>query len=112
MSPSQIVDGVLDRYASCKTYSDSGFVRFLDINKKPESILFRTKFIRPDRLKYEWQDYGPARGKSEEFSTLVANGDIATVHYTWDPNVEQTSCSRAVAGATGCSAGAASVIIP
>ena len=106
MNARQILQNLSTKYAQCVTYSDSGRVKF----DGDQEIQFRTEFARPDFLIFEWQDYGPRRGKSPSFSTLrTENGKTGI---TWNTNSqkcfeEQPSLNIAVARATGCSAGAA-----
>ncbi len=109
MKPTEILRAVGERYSQCSSYSDSGFAEFEDVPEQMLQIAFRTEFIRPDYLRFEWQDYGPRRGKSERFSTLWASENkVLTRRDTSKVVVEkQPSLGLAMAGATGCSAGAA-----
>jgi hypothetical protein len=112
MKATEILNRLVDRYSSCRSYSDEGRVDFLDAYGHQEQIRFRTKFAAPNLLRFEWQDYGPRRGKSSEFSTLLIRENTATVHYTWDPEVSHGTISMAISGVTGCSAAAASIVLP
>jgi hypothetical protein len=111
MEASLILQNLADRYSQCHTYSDSGIVDFDDVHGKKEQIEFRTCFIRPGYFSFEWQDYGPNRGKSTDFSTLWSmDGKIRTPR-RWGVK-ENKSLSMAIAGATGCSAGSAHIVPP
>jgi hypothetical protein len=112
MKPTEILHLVGKKYSECHSYSDSGFVDFDDVHQQRQQIEFRTAFIRPDYLKFEWQDYGPRRGKSERFSTVWSSGNKTLMR--WDTSKvlveEEPSLRLAIAGATGCSAGAAHIV--
>lgn len=112
MNATEILRRVAERYSQCLSYSDSGEVEFDDVDQKKERIKFTTEFVRPDYLHFQWQDYGPRRGKSQQFSTLWSGGDKTVVR--WDANKvvleEQENLRLAIAGATGCSAGAAHIV--
>jgi hypothetical protein len=109
MNPIEIMRQVSEKYSECHSYSDSGLAEFDDVHQQREQIAFRTEFIRPDYLRFEWQDYGPRRGKSERFSTVWASGNKTLVRRDTSKVIveEQPSLALAIAGATGCSAGAA-----
>jgi hypothetical protein len=108
MKPEEILEGCGVRYEQCRTYSDSGFVDF-EAKSGKERIDFRTLFRRPDYYSFEWQDYGPRRGKSEEFSTLWSQDGETVTLYRWGLESKE-NLRLAVAGATGCSAGVASIV--
>jgi outer membrane lipoprotein-sorting protein len=112
MMANEILNRLAERYSSCRSYSDEGRVDFLDVYRHQEQLLFRTKFVAPNLLRFEWQDYGPNRGKSSTFSTLLIRENAATVHYTWNPEASHETVSMAIAGVTGCSAAAASIVLP
>src|SRR5277367_3238730 len=71
----------------------------------------RAHLIWPEYYTFEWQDYGPRRGKSEDFSLLWSNAGETYVRHRWGLEREE-SLRLAVSGATGCSAGAAGIIPP
>jgi hypothetical protein len=108
MKPEEILEQCGVRYEQCRTYSDSGFVDF-EAKFGKERIEFRTLFRRPDYYSFEWQDYGPRRGKSEEFSTLWSQEGETVTLYRWGLEVED-NLRLAIAGVTGCSAGVASIV--
>lgn len=111
MNASEILDAVAARYATCSSYSDSGQAGFWTIERNRDRICFETKYVRPKQIEYKWQDYGPARGKSEAFSRLTIQGDASRVRYTWKPDIEELSAQSGLSGAGGCSAGASIVVI-
>lgn len=112
MNPTEVLRKVGERYSQCLSYSDSGEVEFDDVDQKKEHIEFKTEFVRPDYLQFQWQDYGPRRGKSQQFSTLWSGGGKTVVR--WDASKvvldEKENLRLAIAGATGCSAGAAHIV--
>lgn len=109
MEPSQILQGLADKYAQCRTYSDNGVVDFDDVKGNKEQIDFKTHFIRPQHFSFEWQDYGPRRGKSTEFSLLWSMNSETLTRYQWGIE-EKQDLRMAIAGATGGSAGAAHIV--
>ncbi len=109
MDPGDILQRLADRYSQCRSYSDSGMASFNTVQNKQERIDFRTRFIRPDYFCFEWQDYGPRRGKSEEFSMIWSN--TKEIVRSSPHGLEQVENLRmAIAGATGSSAGAAHIV--
>lgn len=112
MKASQILERTAVKYANCLSYSDSGLVEFDTPDDLHETICFRTRFERPSLFTFEWQDYGPNRGKTEEYSLLWSvNGEAETIYRRG--NHEKTMANplpQAIAGATGASAGAAHLI--
>lgn len=114
MNPTEILRKVGERYSQCLSYSDSGEVEFDDVHQNKEHIEFKSAFVRPDYLQFQWQDYGPRRGKSQQFSTLWSGGGKTVT--LWDTSKvvleEEENLRLAIAGATGCSAGAASIVPP
>jgi hypothetical protein len=111
LNPENILARIADRYLNCRTYSDCGVVDFETVEGKPGSLEFRTQFIRPEYYSFEWQDYGPRRGKSEDFALLWSSAGETYVRHRWGLEREE-SLGLAVAGATGCSSGVASIIPP
>lgn len=109
MNAKDVHERVLEKYQSCSSYSDFGMVDFDNVHEQPETLQFRTSFIRPNYLIFEWQDYGPRRGKSQEFSQLWSKNGRTKTRMPWGLK-ESESLHLGIAGATGCSAGAASVI--
>jgi hypothetical protein len=113
-NPTEILRHVNERYSQCSSYSDSGYVLFDDVHQEKERLAFRTEFVRPDYFCFEWQDYGPRRGKSERFSTLWSSGDKTLMRRDTSKVTveEQPSLELAIACATGCSAAAANTVPP
>ncbi len=109
MEPSHILRCVADKYARCLSYSDCGIVDFDDVEGKKEQLEFRTHFIRPKYFCFEWQDYGPRRGKSTDFSMLWSMSGETLTRYQWGIE-DKDNLHLAVCGATGCSAGAANLV--
>lgn len=109
MNAESLLERMAEKYASCRTYADSGVAQFNSPVGEKERLEFRTLFIRPGYLSFEWQDYGPRRGKSTDFSVLWSEDGIHRVKYIWGVE-EIDSLSLAIAGATGCSSAAASVV--
>jgi hypothetical protein len=112
MNATETLKRLADKYSQCKSYADYGIVDFDDVNQKKQQIEFKTEFVRPDYFTFEWQDYGPRRGKSERFSMLWSDAMKTLIRQDTGKVVleEQPNLRRAVAGATGCSAGAAHLV--
>jgi hypothetical protein len=108
----EILRRLAEKYARCKSYSDSGTVDFLDAKEEHERIQFKTDFLRPDRFRFKWQDYGPKHGKTERFSTLWSNKGNNSMHrVTRVSKFEELPNLRVgIANATGRSAGAAHMV--
>ena len=54
----EVLQRTARRYASCKSYRDSGFVNSVEIDAKGKKVTerrFTTAFIRPDRFRFEDQ---------------------------------------------------------
>lgn len=109
MNPAEVLDRLAEKYAQCRSYSDRGTVEFDDVEEKTQTLEFSTRFFRPTYFSFEWQDYGPNRGKSDALCVLWSKDGITNVLNRW--GVESLkSLSLAIAGATGCSAGAAYIV--
>lgn len=104
IAPLEVLRQVDQKYLHCRTYSDSGIIETTDLKGNSIFLSFRTWFVRPGYYRYEWQDWSPARKKSEEFSVLCWDGNKAYVSYPWRERTMEKELSMAVAGATGCSA--------
>lgn len=106
MNPSQIIERLAEKYSQCRTYADSGVVDFSDIRGEKKQLLFRNRFVRPAYFSFEWQDYGPSRGKSDDFSILWSKNGKTLYRGRLGFKTDR-ELILAIAGATGCSAGAA-----
>ncbi len=109
MDATQILNNLAEKYALCRSYCDEGEVEFDDVKGQIEHLQFKTRFERPDYFSFEWQDYGPRRGKSEGFSVLWSLKEETRTRYRWGVETKENLPS-AIAGATGCSAGAADIV--
>ena len=106
MKPQEILQRVSEKYSRCQSYSDCGVADFPNVDEVDERLLFRTYFSRSDRFRFEWQDYGPCRGKSETFSVLCSR-DGSTCTLSPLGMEKNRNLADSISGATGCSAGAA-----
>jgi hypothetical protein len=112
MSPTQILDAMADAYASCVSYRDSGSVVtkfvFQDSEKNRNSATtFKTTFVRPDRLRFEFTAEAMGDGRCIVWS----RGQQAWTWFDSDPGVgEAESLGLALAGATGISGGSAHTV--
>jgi hypothetical protein len=106
MNPADLLDSLVQKYARCRSYWDKGFVQFDDWEGKTQLLHFRTFYASPNKLRFEWQDYGPNRGKSESFSLLCWDGCETILDLQFQKE-SVSNIGSAIAQATGCSAGAA-----
>lgn len=114
MEADEIVQNVELKYSTCRSYRDRGRAIFDAPGGEKDSLQFRTLFKRPDHLVFHWQDYGPNRGKTEEFSTLWSLGGETWIRWVKSGGVtteKSENLSLAQASAVGCSAGAAGIVL-
>lgn len=114
MDADEIIQKVEQKYSTCLSYRDRGLAFFNVPNGEKDVLQFRTLFKRPDHLVFQWQDFGPRRGKSEEFSTLWSLAGETWRRWITKSGVsteKMESLSLAQAGAVGCSAGAAGIAV-
>ncbi len=111
MNPAKIMAAVRSKYSSCQSYSDQGSAETIDLEGNKVRLLFKTYFVVPSYFRFDWQDWSPARSKSEEFSTLRSDSRQTYLELPWNTEYPE-SVSMGVAAATGCSAAAASIISP
>jgi hypothetical protein len=107
LTPVQIVLAMEKVYAHCTSYRDSGVVKTVSLTdggrfggEQP----FRTAFVRPGRLRFEFTDRGLG-DRSSRFVVWLSQGDVLT---WWDarPEVRQASSLQEALGASsGLSAG-------
>lgn len=107
--PQFVLSSVGLKYASCKSYSDEGVIETIDIEGQPVFLSFKTSFVRPDNYRFEWQDWSPSRGKSENFTVISSNGKHTYLRPPFKGK-KPVELEEAIAGATGSSAGGAAVI--
>ncbi|MBS2000808.1 MAG: hypothetical protein U0103_11170 [Candidatus Obscuribacterales bacterium] len=97
---------VLDKYRTCKSYSDEGEVITTSSDEKkqpPQQIAFKTFFVRPNYFRFFWQDgYGDG-------NTVWCDGKKSHLYFLGKMD-EQEHLSAAIAGATGVSSGSAHTI--
>lgn len=102
-------------YAALKSYRDQGTVRY-DVLGSTQEVRFETVFVRPDRFRFEWSKghpFPPLRSMTTR-TAIWFDGEAA---FWWqrdsfkrETQSRMESLSRAVAGATGVSSGAAHTI--
>lgn len=107
--PQFVLSSVGLKYATCTSYSDEGIIETIDIEGKPVFLSFKTWFVRPDCYRYEWQDWSPSRGKSENFTVISSNGKQTYLRPPFKGK-KPVELEDAIAGATGSSAGGAAVL--
>lgn len=97
---------VLDKYKTCKSYKDEGYVvtKSTDETKQaPQEIKFKTFFVRPTYFRFFWEDgYGDG-------NTVWCDGKKSHLYFLGKMD-EQEHLSAAIAGATGVSSGSAHTI--
>jgi hypothetical protein len=111
-SAGEVLDRVIQTYAGCRTYQDSGVVTTVFVEKRgPRTTKrpFRTALVRPDRFRFEFRE----RALSEEERRYIVWRSGDEVWKWWDIKpgaVKQPSLSMGLAGATGVSGGSAQLI--
>ena len=100
-------------YANCKSYTDTGYVKTVFMNKKGKKInvsklIFSTSYIRPNKFRFE---YAEMRAGELQGQYIVWKNDEKVKTY-WELMGEENpkSLSMALAGATGVSGGSALTI--
>lgn len=107
----QIIEKMAAQYASVKSYQDVGVVQEVfgsgRIHKVNE---FKTYFVRPDLIRFEWRD-APEESRDSRPNIFWSDGaEIFSLYNFSDGPEKAENISRAVAGATGISRGAAHTI--
>lgn len=108
LTPETIALAMERAYAGCSSYRDSGVVKTVSLTdggrfggEQP----FRTAFVRPGRLRFEFTDRGLG-GRSSRLVVWLSDGDALT---WWDPKPgvrQAASLQEALGAATGLSGGA------
>lgn len=108
---------VEDRYASCKSYRDSGRAtqKFMDregkviamLDRKPRTIT--TAFVRPDRFRFEFDD---ENGPKTIRNLIATDGQQVSVWWDIRPGVEHPESLSLALGAAAGVTESASVTIP
>jgi hypothetical protein len=115
LGPEEILARMVDVYAHCASYRDSGCVekRFLTIEGEPDFVSrrpFSTAFVRPDRFRFEFTSQKDYRAEPERYIVYARQEEV----WTWwnvTPGEERIeSLGLALAGATGVSGGSAHTI--
>jgi len=83
MEIADLINKVRTKYASCRSYSDSGTLCIP--TEENSEVRFSTAFIRPDHFRLEWRGWHPYFGPEgkEEVSVLWCNrrGTFGAYHY-------------------------------
>ena len=106
MNPEQILAAMVEMYASCSTYRDTGRVTITWLRAGHTSIRpFETAFVRPDRFRFEFRAQHFDGCPWDRYLVWAGAGRVRT---WWDVRPEeQESLGLALAGATGVSGGSA-----
>ncbi|MBX9720405.1 MAG: hypothetical protein K2X81_03325 [Candidatus Obscuribacterales bacterium] len=95
----QLIQAVVDRYASCRTYRDSGMAFSRDF-----VIEFETYYVRPDRFSFRWRSDNFTDEKHIHFE----DGKVEL--FLQDEHVEIPKLEQALAMANGSSLLASSLL--
>lgn len=127
VNPAILIADMIQRYATCRSYQDSGVVQ-INVKGVPigNPMSFKTRFLRPDHFRFEWtQTWNEPKFKADgTFTTRRVSGTSliwctpAGVREFYDSTVSLEggtikpveNLDLAVAGATGVSLGAAQTI--
>lgn len=113
LTAQEILNRMVQEYATCKTYRDKGIVSTLysssDGSTRTRKIMFSTAFVRPDRFRFEFTTRS-VFGEEMPYIVHSSHGDTRTWWYI-NPGVEEEeSLGMAIAGATGVSSGSAHTV--
>jgi outer membrane lipoprotein-sorting protein len=107
----KILDEMAGVYASCKSYRDSGIVTTLVVmnngDRRVEEKPFKTAFVRPDRLRFEYED---KTGKPPSRYIVWSDGKEVQTWWTITGLQKPKTLGLALGGATGVSGGSAATI--
>ena len=102
MDAGGIIAAMCSRYASCKTYRDSGCV------EGGQGVMsFRTAFVRNGRFYFGWSAAGRSTQQADNAVWSTADGECFSSHSWMNGQRLERELSLAVAGATGVSQGVA-----
>lgn len=114
MESSSILEIMAEKYANCKSYSDSGTVVATGLCGIQE-VTFKTHFLRPDKFYFEWSSYHPYFKKAgPKYRDLIWSNGLQTFeffHFNESP-VLVPNLRTAVAGATGISDMSVVIVFP
>jgi outer membrane lipoprotein-sorting protein len=103
LTAQEILQRMADRYATWKSYRDSGVVKSVDIDaegKKVKEKRFTTAFSRPDRFRYGYSYRLPQYGLYRYI--IWAQGDDVRTYWDATPPAQQhPSLLAAIIGALG-----------
>lgn len=112
----EIVNKLSDVYRNVSSYADTGLSTSVWFKKGKKTrvakVPFNTRFIRPDRFRFEYSRKHPSpKVKEMKKSVIHHDGKDTHVWYSYKPKKErEPSLNMAIAGATGVSSGTASTV--
>ncbi|MBI5864772.1 MAG: hypothetical protein HZB38_09735 [Planctomycetes bacterium] len=108
---SEILKKMRRVYAECKSYQDEGTTQTVisgDGREFTNNMTFKTRFVRPDRFRFEFRARSHPDSGPWNLYVVWARGDKIQSWWTVRPEVEKhRSLERALAGPTGISSGSA-----
>jgi hypothetical protein len=108
MNVNQIVHRMIETYLDCKSYSDVGYVRLVDVDRddldRPE-VMFKTFFKQPRVFRFEWQ-YRTGDDMDWQENLMGFDGMTAWEQYHDEDSDVAEDLDMAIARATGASMGA------
>jgi len=111
LSAPEIIKRMADKYAACKTYSDSGTVTTVyhsaEGKENKDFKQFSTAMIRPDRFRFQYTD---DRGPEGRYLIWRKGDDVRTWWGITKKQERPEDLGMAIAGATGVSGGSAHTI--
>jgi hypothetical protein len=106
-----IVARMAFRYASMKSYQDTGVVVIPSSDDEaPRELPFKTFFVRPHRFRFEWVHSHPYSGLRHHTRLRVLWANDSGMHTFYEKTGglgKSASLANAIAGATGVSYGSA-----
>jgi len=103
MNAESVLKSVIEKYRSFASYADHGTVDRVP-SASCESINFKTFFVRPNKVRFDWRDRHPHN------NTIWSNGKNS---YSWflGELEQEENLELAMAGATGVSSGSVLMIV-
>jgi hypothetical protein len=107
-----ILNKVRETYLGFSSYSDSGTVKIVPPIGKGKATEFKTYFVRPDKVRFEWNSWHPFQGDldSPMKSAIWSDGERSNILFMGDQKGTD-GISLAIAGATGVSSGSVHMIL-
>jgi hypothetical protein len=108
MTANEIIKLMKESYATSKSYSDSGVVKFVIISSEGRRTVkkpFTTAFIRPDRFRFEYREKTQIN-REHRFIVHLKGKNLQT-YWDIENDLKLDTLDKAISAATGISGGSA-----